>query len=302
VTGNSVADFWLLEVFIAVTSLTSLVVSAGFFDRQRLLVAERWAEERLRFSEERQRQNEQRRADAAEVARNKLRDFMGMVVHDLRGPLTVTLGYIQVLGRRTGRLEDQPNRETLGRIENALLMMNRLVSDLLDASRVGAGRFSIHSEETDLVRIVGQVVEEQKSVITGHRYVVTTPPQLIGRWDELRLRQVVTNLVANARTYSTAGTEIRIDVTRREEHALLSVADQGPGMAPDQIERLFQPFERIDATRRAGAGLGLYISRGIVDAHQGRIWVTSTVGKGSTFWVELPLGPRDRTNEYESGG
>jgi integral membrane sensor domain MASE1 len=142
-TGNEVSDFWLLEVFLAVTSLTSLVVSAGFYDRQRALVAERRAEVLLRLTEERQRASEQRRANVAEEARTRLREFMGMVVHDLRGPLTVTLGYIQLLSRRGGRIDEPQNQETLGRIENSVLMMNRLVSDLLDASRVGSGRFTV---------------------------------------------------------------------------------------------------------------------------------------------------------------
>jgi signal transduction histidine kinase len=200
----------------------------------------------------------------------------------------VTLGYIQFLSRRGGSIDEPQNRVTLGRIESSLRMMNRLVNDLLDASRIGSGRFTVRPVETDLVKIVRGVVEEQKSVDTSHRFVTACPAQLIGTWDELRLRQVVTNLVVNARTYSPADTEVRIDVTEREGRALLSVTDQGPGIAPDQIERLFQPFERIDSTQQAGAGLGLYISRGIVEAHRGHLWVSSTVGEGSTFWVDLP--------------
>jgi two-component system phosphate regulon sensor histidine kinase PhoR len=212
---------------------------------------------------------------------------MAMVVHDLRTPLTVSLAYTQALLRRHGTEADR-DRDMLGKIEAAIKSMSRLVDDLLDATRLGTASFTITPTETDLVSIVRRVVEDQRSVDSTHHLIVESPDGVIGVWDELRLSQVVTNLVVNARTYSPATTEIRVAVTVQNGAAVLSVTDQGPGIPADQIDRLFQPFVRLEPGRSPGAGLGLYISRGIAEAHGGRLWVTSAVGEGSTFWVELP--------------
>ena len=113
---------------------------------------------------------------------------------------------------------------------------------------------------------------------------------MIGNWDQDRLHQLFTNLIANAIKYSPEGGEIGITVQQTGQEALVRVADHGIGMTPEQRAVLFQPFARLDqAGGVPGSGLGLYISKAIVEAHWGRIWVGSTAGQGSAFWVALPL-------------
>jgi signal transduction histidine kinase len=235
------------------------------------------------------RRRERRRALEAEEAREQLREFMGMVVHDLRGPLTVGLGFIQVVRRRMERVDDEITQRSLIKAETALLTMRRLVNDLLDSTRIGRARFVIREEPVDLAELARSVVEELQGTSTDHQLVVDAPPRLVGAWDAERLRQVFTNLLSNAVKYSPANTEVRVTLRETGETVLLSVADQGSGITPVHIAELFQPFSRLGRERQAtGTGLGLYITKGIVEAHGGRIWVESEGGKGSTFVVALP--------------
>jgi signal transduction histidine kinase len=271
---------------MTVTTVMVLVLAAAVLDRRR-------AESTIRATEEQLRRVEQRRADEAEAARDQLREFMGMVVHDLRGPLTVTNGYAQILHRRLKALENADDREIV-KIENSVATMRRLVDDLLDSTRIGAGRFVINPAPMDLVAIVFKTVEEQAELASEHHFVIEAPDQLRGTWDAERLSQILSNLLSNAVKFSPSGTEVRVTVTPTDKTVLLAVADHGKGISPAQQELLFQPFARLNNQRSAsGTGLGLYITKGIVEAHGGRIWVTSQPEHGSTFFVELPCQPLD---------
>lgn len=273
------------QVFLGVMAVMTLVLAAAVLDRER-------AEERIRQVERHALQVEEQRANEAEAARDQLREFVGMVVHDLRTPLTVALGYTEFAKRKVTNAEVSGSERALTRIESSLKSMRRLVGDLLDAIRIGGGRFVISRRETDLGELVREAVEEQRTLAAEHRFVVEGLEHLTGAWDADRLKQVVVNLLSNASKYSSAGTEVRVRVQETDSSALLSVTDQGVGIPADQLTQLFQPFARLGRDREAtGTGLGLYITKGIVEAHGGRIWVQSTVGQGSTFFVELPCQP-----------
>jgi signal transduction histidine kinase len=237
------------------------------------------------------RETERRRTQEAEAAREQLREFMRLVVHDLRAPLTVALGYLQLAERQLSPADDRI-RNSIDKIDQALDRTIRLVNDLLDAVRIGHGRFVVNKAPLDLAALTRDVVEEQRLTDPDHHFFVDAPPQLVSSGDKARLQQVLVNLVANAEKYSAPGTDVRVDLRQEDDLAVVSVADQGPGISPSDLDRLFQPFARLGHVREAtGTGLGLYITRSIVEAHGGRIWVESVVGRGTTFFVSLPREP-----------
>jgi signal transduction histidine kinase len=239
------------------------------------------------------RETEQQRTREAEAAREQLREFVSLVVHDLRGPLTVTLGYLQFLERRLVPTGDDQMRIPIDQMDRALHRVLRLVSDMLDIARIERGHFVIQPALINLSDLVREVVDGQRLTDDRHQYIVNAPTQLTGTWDRVRLEQVLTNLITNAAKFSAHGTDIQIDVRSGNASVILSVADQGSGIAPEAIGQLFQPFARVGGERDAtGTGLGLYITKSIVEAHGGRIWVESVVGHGTTFFVLLPRDSR----------
>lgn len=237
------------------------------------------------------------RAREAEEARQNLQRFVGMVAHDLRGPVTLARGYAQLL--RAQPESSGPHRDrALSAIEKSTTQMTRLIDDLLVAAQIGAGSFAVRRGPVDLAALAREILEarkaahqeDQPALPLKHRLLLDAPPILVGQWDGDRLRQLLTNLVTNAIKYSPQGGEVRVVVRVKDGHAEVGVSDQGPGIPLDEAGRLFDPFTRLDpkgSTR--GAGLGLYISRGIVEAHQGRIWIDTHLGQGTTFWFTLPL-------------
>jgi signal transduction histidine kinase len=280
----------LLQGFVAVIIVSTLTLAAAIFSGRRAEEAIRASEVRLRLVEEQLRLREQRRADEAESARDQLREFMGMVVHDLRNPLTVTLGYLQMLRQQLQETESHRQLAIVDKIDPSLMTARRLIEDLLDSTRIGGGRFVIRPSPADFVDIVRQVVEAQITLDAGHFYVVDAPISLPGLCDTERIRQVLTNLMSNAAKFSPSGSVVQVTAERVGGIVRLSVTDQGPGLTPSQIDLLFQPFSRlIEGNEASGTGLGLYITKGIVEAHHGRVWVTSVIGEGSTFFVELPV-------------
>jgi signal transduction histidine kinase len=249
------------------------------------------------------REREHRRAQEAEAAREQLSEFMSLVVHDLRAPLTVALGYLQIAERQLPPANDQI-RNSLAKVDQALRRTTHLVNDLLDSTRIGHGRFVVNQAPCDLTALARDVVEEQRLTDPHHHFFVDAPAQLIGSWDQVRLQQVLANLVSNAVKYSAPGTDIRVELRQQSDQVVLSVVDQGSGISPSDLGQIFQPFARPGHEREAtGTGLGLYITKGIVEAHGGRIWVESRIGVGSTFYVELPLRsdsppPEDRPTNF----
>jgi signal transduction histidine kinase len=174
---------------------------------------------------------------------------------------------------------------------NQTRRLGKLVSQLLDVSRISSGRLEMHVEEVDLVGLVAETVDRHKHLADGAGSVVTmlADGEVVGRWDRLRLEQLFTNLLNNAIKYAP-GKPIEVAVERKGGEAHLRVTDHGMGIEPEHVERIFGRFERAVSSRNyGGLGLGLYISQQIAQAHGGRIEVASEAGKGSTFTVKLPL-------------
>ncbi len=236
----------------------------------------------------RAREADNARAQVINAHRN-LQRFLGMVAHDLRAPLSALSGCVEVLQSDWRTTPPTVRRKAVNGIARTAQRIERLSTDLLDASRIGAGRFEIRPAGMDLVDAVREVVELHQSSLSGRQIILRSPARLDGAWDRERIIQVFTNLISNAIKYSDHG-DIRVTIQKVGDKAVGCVTDEGIGMSPEQLAHLFDPFARLEREPgRTGTGLGLYITKGIVEAHQGRIWVDSQPGHGSTFFVELPL-------------
>jgi PAS domain S-box-containing protein len=219
--------------------------------------------------------------------------FLSMVTHDLRGPLSALSAYAQILQKR--RTFDEGVVQS---IRSQVDRLNRLIEDLREVLEIRGGRFSLHPGPVDLADLAREVARTH-GVAEGRSVVVEGPATLVGWWDRDRLTQVLENLLVNAFKYSPTESEVRVTVQAAstadaQPAARVSVSDLGQGIPVEALPRLFDQFYRADAARSSGvkgAGLGLYTSRLLVEAHGGRIWVESAgLGQGSTFTIELPRG------------
>ena len=222
-----------------------------------------------------------------EIARRET--FVSVVAHELRTPLTVIIGSADLALRPGVPPEPERYRTTLTSIREQGHRLNRLASDLSEVSQIASGHLAIQKAPMDLVEVARLVVEEQ-SRVSCHYLNFAAPESVAGEWDRDRIAQALTNLVSNALKYSPDETTVWVKIRRQAEDALVSVTDQGPGIAPEQISLLFQLYSRLYRERRVrGLGLGLYVTKGIVEAHGGHIWVESELDKGSTFSFTLPM-------------
>ena len=212
------------------------------------------------------------------------RDLLAMVSHDLRTPLTAIRTSAQILQRR-----GEYRSEIVEILVSASERMDRLVGDLADMVRLDAGRLELRRTRCDLV----EIVRAQARTVEGHArsgrvLVEPSPCALDGDWDADRVGQVVQNLLTNAVTHAPEEGTVTVRFACAPGEARISVADEGPGIAPEHLPHLFDRFYRGEATGAGGLGLGLYISRMLVEAHGGRIEVDSQLGHGTIFTVVLP--------------
>jgi two-component system, OmpR family, sensor kinase len=225
----------------------------------------------------------------------RLRRFIADASHELRTPLTSIRGYAELL-RRGAERSPEDAELARRRIEAEAIRMSVLVDDMLLLARLDQGR-PLEREPVDLLSIVRDARSDASAVAPGRDVTLAALDHVVVTGDDLRLRQVVGNLVRNALVYTPASAPIEIGLARRDGRAVLTVADHGPGLPPDVAARVFEPFYRGDAGRsrdRGGAGLGLSIVAAVVAAHQGQVRVRQTEGGGATFEVELPVAGSGR--------
>ncbi|MFN8525731.1 MAG: PAS domain S-box protein [Chloroflexota bacterium] len=216
-------------------------------------------------------------------------EFVAMVSHELMNPITAIGLHTQLLD-----LTQSYSGETTTHITTAARQLERLVGDLLDASRIQVGRLDIRPASLDLVSLARGAAEQAQLSAPRHRVSVSAPAApVMGRWDPGRLEQVLANLLSNAIKYSPEGGEVLVRVERQGLWATVEVVDQGVGIAAELLPWIFDRFYRVTTTERTvkGLGLGLFITRSLVEAHGGTINVWSEPGVGSTFRVTLPLEP-----------
>lgn len=225
---------------------------------------------------------------------DQLKDsFISITSHELKNPLTAIIGHVQLMEKRSKSLETERRGDAryIRIIAEQAERMSRLVNELADVSRIQAGRLDLEPKLVDLTHLVERVIEQVRATSDRHEIELATNSSVHGRWDEGRIEQVVHNLLSNAIKYSPSGGKIRVSVERKGSEAQVSVADEGIGIAEEQITHLFDRFFRVRDHKSAsvsGMGLGLYICKEIVTRHGGRIWVESQQSKGSTFIFALP--------------
>lgn len=217
-------------------------------------------------------------------------DFVHTVSHDLRSPLTSVLGYMELI-ERTGPLNESQH-EFLGRLQASVHHMTGLVNELLDLGRLESG-FDTRREAVYLDNMLEYSLNVFDNQIKKKRIHLTS--EIAGdlkplRANPIRIRQMIDNLVGNAIKYTPDGGSIKVSMNMQESQIIFRVADSGPGIPPDEQNRIFEKFFRASNRPQAveGTGLGLAIVKSIVESHQGRVWVESKVGIGSTFIVLLP--------------
>jgi signal transduction histidine kinase len=217
--------------------------------------------------------------------------FVAMVAHDLKNPVHAIELALRALGRP--RVSEEDRQLYVGGALEETARLKRIVRDVTDDTQVATGRFSLTRTNVDLGLLVRRLMEGQREARATHEIVVEAPAGCVIRGDAERMERVVMNLFSNAVKYSPPRTRVTVRVETRERFAVLSVSDEGPGIAPADLSMIFQPFGRGRSTDTLaeGTGMGLYVVKQIVAAHQGRIDVRSEPGHGTTFRVELPLAP-----------
>ena len=248
-------------------------------------------------------QREQEARQEAERAVQVRDELLAIVSHDLKNPLAAIKGNTQLIRKRVSNLDGPtPEKEKalvpVSRVDEATTRMSVLINDLLDFGRLQAGQsLTLQRRPTDLVALARSVASGFRQTSRRHKIeVVTTLSRLMGMWDNMRLEQVLDNLVSNAIKYSPDGGAVRLDVGREVAEdgttwAVLSVSDNGIGISQEDIPHIFEWFRRAQNTsgRISGAGIGLASANYIVDQHGGKITVASEQGHGAKFTVWLPL-------------
>ena len=227
--------------------------------------------------------------EAQEAARVR-EDFLAMAGHELRTPLTTLQFHFHTLRRRLAAGEPERASDVVERARAQLERLVRLTEEILDVTRITSGRLALERDETDLAEVVWEVAERHRDAAhrAGCDIRIEAQAGATGLWDRSRLDQVATNLLSNAVKFGK-GKPIEIRVEPDTTGARLTVRDHGIGISPEDQSKIFERFERAVSRRSyGGMGLGLWISRQIVDAHGGTIEVMSEPGQGSTFRVELP--------------
>jgi signal transduction histidine kinase len=254
----------------------------------------------------------QRQVDELTSANLSLQDqlarkeqFTAMIAHELRGPLSPIINYAQMLARHNcvSANESTQSNAAIQRQTSIIVSQGRrlarLVDDLLDASRLTSGQFTLLCAHCDLAVLAQEVIEQLRPVAPYHTFILEAPDEpVIGNWDAGRLQQALGNLLDNAIKYSDEGTTITVTIWTTREIAHVRVHNQGVSIPSADIGSLFRPYARIQATSgaRQGSGLGLYITKSIIEAHQGTLRLephtdeTSAEERmGTTFIFELPL-------------
>jgi signal transduction histidine kinase len=238
------------------------------------------------------------RTQALEVASKHKSDFLANMSHELRTPLNAIVGFSQVLKQKLFGPVNQKQDEYLDDILSSADHLLALINDILDLSKVEAGQAELEKNLFSLREALerGVVMVRERASTSGVQLELTLDPAVdLVEGDERRIRQVVFNLLSNAVKFTPRGGQVDVSTSRVDGEVLIAVSDTGPGIAPADQSRIFEEFQQAESgngERSEGTGLGLALSRSLVELHGGRIWVESEPGMGSTFTFTLPVEAR----------
>lgn len=241
-----------------------------------------------RIEREHLRQHTQELYEASKAALESYEHVLAVVGHDLRNPLGVIAFHAQALGARAADEQTRQIGETLTR---SVARMKLLLDNLLEEARLRSSRPTIHPDQCELAELLADIRELRPLALVRHVELQVAGPKT-PVWvscDRAGINQVIANLVSNAIRFSPAGERVAVTARADERGVQLEVSDHGRGIAPDAIERIFERFWQGQKDGHAGLGLGLFIAKEIVTAHQGTIEVDSALGEGTTFRVSLPI-------------
>jgi PAS domain S-box-containing protein len=219
---------------------------------------------------------------------DKKDEFIGLASHELKTPLTSIHGYLQILNQR---VKDEQSRNFLKKAGQQVKKVNALIADLLDVSKIEAGKLQLNRERFDIHKLVAEVIETL--CLNYEQFTIrlqTSARDLFITGDPHRIEQVIINLVSNAVRYSAGSRQIIVRLQMDGKGVAIGVQDYGIGIPAEKLKDIFAKFFRVDNQNPniSGLGIGLYLSQEVVLRHNGRIWAESELGKGSTFWFTLP--------------
>jgi len=218
--------------------------------------------------------------------------FVSVISHELKTPVALIKGYAGTLNRKDVNWDKETLHESLSVIEEEADRLTELIDNLLDVSRLQAGALKMEIEFVDMARLANKTVEKFRTQTTLHTLTLDFAPDFpVVPGDKRRLRQVLDNLLSNAIKYSPGGGEIRVSGRADDRQIYIAVTDKGIGIPQNEHDHIFDRFYRIRSStseRTKGTGLGLFLVKAVIDAHNGHVWVESQPGKGSTFVFTLP--------------
>lgn len=224
------------------------------------------------------------------VLNAKKDEFIGLASHELKTPVTSIKGYLQIIERNLPR--GDINKPFISKARQQVSKLANLISDLLDVSKIQTGQLPFSYANFDVLKLLEEVTDVMRQTNTSHRIEVRCDAdQLMINADQQRIEQVIINLISNAVKYSPNAKQVILKASISGDNLRVSVQDFGIGIEKDQQERIFSRFYRVQsvADHMSGLGIGLYISNEIINRHQGKLWVKSSPGEGSTFIFEIPV-------------
>jgi signal transduction histidine kinase len=280
---------WQIDEFFILTAYTTIALA--IFSYRRWKDADREIESRVELEKDLLQSKTE-----AEEARTTMGKFLVDMSHELRTPLNSIIGFSDMLLDGIAGNLNEKQTNYIGNISKSGTHLLHLINQLLDLAKIESGKLELNSEEfelQDLVDDVGSIIDalaKKKSIEISYKIY---PGIGLINADRLKLKQILFNLASNSIKFTPEKGSVTITAEKvRENTMLLKVSDTGPGMSPDDMEKIFHPFEQLgnmEETGYKGTGLGLSIVQALVSLHNGKIWVEIELGKGSVFFVELPI-------------